>query len=264
MANERCSVFGLKRDEVDSRDRLFALPTKRGDIAIPERFDLIRKMSPVPVSDQGQRGSCVWNALCDTAEFHRSLVTPKVKHEDFSRLDGYYWTRALEGTVNEDCGCTIRNAMKVASKRGFVLEKLWPYDESKWMKKPPAKLPVVGFLSEYQRVEPDVKAICTVLAMGYPIVGGIQVTDGLLGEEVARTGELKVWKRNERRPETLHAIDFVGYDLPDDFYWCRNSWSKRWGKNGYFKLPMAWIRTPTMSSDFWAPTKFLFPKTEGR
>ena len=38
---------------------------------------------------------------------------------------------------------------------------------------------------------------------------------------------------------------------PSNVIICRNSWGRRWGDNGYFYMPMEFIKNPSYASDFW-------------
>jgi len=43
----------------------------------------------------------------------------------------------------------------------------------------------------------------------------------------------------------------VGYSDPDQRFVVRNSWGTDWGQSGYFTIPMTYLLSPHLSSDFW-------------
>jgi C1A family cysteine protease len=48
----------------------------------------------------------------------------------------YYATRKIEGTIPDDSGATIRDAVKTGNVYGVADETLWPYDVSKFTVNP--------------------------------------------------------------------------------------------------------------------------------
>lgn len=251
-------------DRPDSRDRLFAAPTRRAAMELPLMVDHRKKLAPVPVENQGTAGSCTANSVVTQIEFHHDVLGPKKrKHVDFSRR--WLYTKALiaEGSFPHDVGCQIRTVMRLASKYGVPLESRWPYDERKISERPPA-LQKDCRINNYMRVSPDLVSIKAALAMGYIISFGFQVTSGFMSEETERTGIVRKWKRGERMLGG-HAVVAVGYNeemtdgvLSYPSLICRNSWGKSWGNSGHFYLPFDWITTPGMSDDFWLARSVLF------
>ena len=50
---------------------------------------------------------------------------------------------------------------------------------------------------------------------------------------------------------TANAIAGIGYDDARQWFIVRNSWGRKWGMNGYFTLPYAYLTDGNLASDFW-------------
>lgn len=47
----------------------------------------------------------------------------------------------------------------------------------------------------------------------------------------------------------------VGFDDIEEVFIIRNSWSDKWGDNGYFYMPYEYILNRNLASDFWVILK---------
>ena len=121
--------FGWKRDLPDHRDFKFKVAAP---VELPPMVDLRDKCPPI--YNQLDIGSCVGNGVAGTYQFEEI----KQGKENFipSRLFIYYNARALEGTINEDSGCSIRDGIKTAVSDGVCPEIMWPYKTCKFKAKP--------------------------------------------------------------------------------------------------------------------------------
>jgi C1A family cysteine protease len=210
----------------------------------PQSVDLRPKMPPV--WDQGQLGSCTAFALTAAVAFLHGFTG--------SQLWLYYKERVMEHSTREDAGAMIRDGIKVLAKDGLPPEEAWPYDISKFAKRPPSKVYKAAkseLIGEYQRLS-SVSAYLDCLAAGSPFVVGITVFDSFESDEVARTGEVPMPSPTEA---TLggHAICVVGY-RPDGSFIVRNSWSADWGDKGYFYLPRDYLANINLATDAWTIT----------
>jgi C1A family cysteine protease len=254
------------KDKPDSRDKLFAV---QHGLTLPTHVDLTAHCSPV--EDQGQLGSCTANAIAGAMEFlqnmQRAKVIPAARivtsagremslYADVSRLFIYYQERVLEGTVRQDAGAEIRDGVKACAKWGACTELLWPYDVSKFAKKPHAGCYLDAAkrkIKSYHRVV-GLTALRQCLAEGYPVVFGFRVYEDFESEQVEATGILDMPKPNERELDG-HAVLAVGYDDDARQVIVRNSWGATWGQKGYFRLPYGYIENASLSDDFWTIRK---------
>jgi C1A family cysteine protease len=246
----RIAGYGWKPDTPDARDRRFAVralaPTD-----LPPMVNL-RDAQP-PVYDQGQIGSCVGQSTAGAIQ-HLRRVLGCVDDFTPSRLFIYYQARAIEGSVAEDAGCEIRDAIKSIAALGAPPENFWPYAINRFSENPPPEAYEAAkthLVSSYHRVDNrSLAAIKTPLAMGRTVIFGFSVYSGFEGEEVARTGVLNLPKPEE---ELLggHAVFMVGYDDATNRFLVRNSWGEGWGDRGYFTMPYTYATDDDLAADFW-------------
>jgi C1A family cysteine protease len=243
--------FGWVPDLPDARDHLYAAPPQFLT-DLPTQVDL-RDQLPKEVYDQGQLGSCTANAIGAAFEF--GLLKQGLSDFMPSRLFVYYNERAMEGTVDTDSGAMIRDGIKSVNKQGVCPESSWSYDISAFAQKPPDSCyqEAMGHqVTSYQRVPRVLNQMKGCLAHGYPFVFGFSVYESFESEDVARTGVVPMPDIAKEQLLGGHAVLAVGYDDADQRVLVRNSWGERWGMNGYFTMPYAYLTDRSLASDFWA------------
>jgi len=229
--------------EKDERDFLYSAIAKK--IAPAKKTDLRPGCSPV--EDQGQLGSCVYNAGVGALEFLeiKNKVKPFV---DKSRLFAYYCARADNGDINDDTGDTLRHSMKILASLGTCDEKMWPYDISKFKDMPTSACYADALkhtITSYHAIK-NVDEIRQCLTEGYPVDFGMYIF--LQYEIVGKDGIIKMptcWKK----PLGGHANFIVGHDDDKQWFIDRNSWGTGWGDKGYCYIPYKYIEK--YGSDFW-------------
>lgn len=241
--------FGWVRDDPDDRDHPFVAPPEilRN---LPRRVDL-RPYFP-PVYNQLQINSCTANAIAAALEFDEIRQGTKRPHTP-SRLFIYYNERAMEGTVGKDEGATIRDGIKVISKKGDCPEELWPYYRRNLNVRPPREcyLRARHYKAvEYQRMGHGLEELKSCLGSGYPFVLGFKVFASFQKEAVKKTGHLGMPKRREKFVGQ-HAVLAVGYENSRGWFLLRNSWGVEWGMRGYFTMPYEYLLNPDLAHDFW-------------
>ena len=166
-------AMGWKPDVGGVVDKAFG-PRFRG-VTIKESVDLRAKMPPV--YDQGAIGSCVSQGVGVALDYAHVKSNPGMKFFTPSRLFIYYQGRVAIGTVNQDSGCQIRDAIAATQKLGAPLESLWPYRESRFKIKPPAA--AYSDALKHQIIQAykaetldDVK---TALSLDLPVIFGVPV-----------------------------------------------------------------------------------------
>lgn len=252
MTPHKIHRYGWIKDKVDNRDKvmmfgaanLFGVPTKQ---------DLRNICSPV--EDQSTLGSCTANATVgdlECLEIKDGMRPVSSSFEYFSRLFVYYNTRQLENTIMEDCGGTLRDAIKAVASFGACNETKWVYDVDKFTIKPTDDCYADGAthkITEYHRLNtfPD---MIKCLASGYPFVFGFSVYTEFEGVSVATTGVLNMPTPIEQFLGG-HAVCAVGYDMDAKTILVRNSWGTDWGIGGYFTMPFDYIKNPNLVQDQW-------------
>ena len=257
-------IYGYRKDRPDDRDFKFITPQA---MALPPSVDLRKQCSPV--RDQGQLGSCTSFSLATgLREFlekkNRSIVwqffANLFRFATLSPMFIYYQARALEGTVNEDAGCEIRDGMKVLASMGVCTEANDRYIISKFTN-PPTKAAVTNALkykiTSYHRVN-DLIGIKQALVAGYGVALGFDVYASFESDAVAATGYMPMPAKGE---EYLggHAVFCVGYvdtsKAPGGGWLIiKNSWGAGWGDKGFFYLPYEYV-TPANVGDMWTAIK---------
>jgi len=179
-----------------------------------------------------------------------------------SRLFEYYATRKIEGTVLEDSGATIRDAIKTGYTYGIADEATYPYDISKFAVNPPAAVWTAAAshkITSYHAIsDGDVQTMKSVLAQNYLIGFGFQVYDYFMTAQMATKGLLGLPNMASESLQGGHAVCLCGYDdskaMPDNTkgaFLVRNSWGKNWGLGGYFWMSYAYVQNTRLCSDFW-------------
>lgn len=231
----------------DERDYAFKV---RKPIKLPAKAEVILNRLP-KVLDQGDLGSCVAHGLAATT--YVNLKATRRRAFILSRLAAYYEARALEGTIEEDAGCYIRDAVKAMAKTGAGREPTWPYRIPLFTRKPPAKFYASAKLckvTRYERVPHKLQNIKEALARGYPVVFGFEVPESFMSDAVAKTGKMPMPRKGEA-VEGGHCVVAVGYDDARKAVRCRNSWGQGWGAKGDFWMPYKFIADPKWCNDFW-------------
>lgn len=238
--------YGYRPDLPDSRDKVVRPQVVRH---MPKSIDLRPDMPPV--YDQGDIGSCTANAIGAAIQYARR----RGGQPDFmpSRLFIYYNERAIERTINEDAGAEIRDGIKCVHKLGACPETDWPYDVARFTAKPPAAAygnARADLVSAYARVPQTLTSLKGCLARGKPIIFGFAVPESFEGDEIAKTGVLKL-DRNEQIVGG-HAVLAVGYDDLRGAFLIRNSWGTDWGLAGHFHMDYGFVTDRNCCDDFWS------------
>jgi C1A family cysteine protease len=247
---QRSNFFhGWVPDLPDHRDFFYTAPAKLLR-ALPSRVDL--RMNCPPVYHQGELHSCTANAIAAAIQFDKM----KQAHPETlrpSRLFIYYNERAIEHSIDSNCGAQIRTGIKSVAKRGVCHEHLWPYRARKFRQRPgrkcyteAAKHPAVV----YHRVPRALSQLKACLASGYPFIFGFTFYESFLSKKVRHTGHALMPVRQDK-VHGGHAVLAVGYEEAQRRFIVRNSWGSKWGMGGYFTLPYDYFTNHHLSQDFW-------------
>lgn len=226
--------YRLKADLVDWRDQYY----NYAKCSLQESVDM-RSMSS-GIQSQRELGSCTAQAIVGAYEILLKQERPN-QFVDLSPLFVYYNSRYEEGTINEDAGAYLRDALKAVDHFGICEERVWPYDINKFTAKPPpeayqnAKKYRIG---RYKRLN-NLDNILDSLSSRHPVVTGIMVYSGF--ESITGENPILPMPSDTEQELGAHAILLVGYDLSKQQVLAQNSFGSMWGQNGYFWIPFDYI-----------------------
>lgn len=198
--------------------------------------------------------NCTAHMLAGIVEYNDIRWLPKADRKRVSRLFQYYATRVIEGTVEEDSGAYIRDAIKAAVQSGVAREAIWKYKPEKFTTRPPQKVwdeAVKHVVASYHRIDDgDLETMKQALAGGHLVGFGFTVYSNLMTQETAASGVLDMPGPHDQ-VEGGHAVCLVGYDDERRMFKVRNSWSRDWGQKGYFWMPYDFVGDASLANDFW-------------
>lgn len=257
---------GWRPDLPDVRDHLYHDSTHflvEAAKPPPLAVDLRSTPNMPPIEDQGQLGSCTAFGVLRCFNF----VDRMQGFAPFepSHLFEYYNARKLEGTVRQDSGATIRDAVKAAVQYGVIPESELPYNIARFTKKPTAKMYADAKryqVLEYLRVSnagvAGVAAIVTSLAAGFPVVFGATLYESFEQPGPGADGMIPMPKHGEQILGG-HCQCIVGYDAAKQAFLVANSWGTGWALEGYEWMPYAYLTNTKLADDFWTLRKVLAP-----
>jgi C1A family cysteine protease len=224
--------------------------TKQVAKASPTTF-LLKNLPPI--LNQGSLGTCVANC------FSYTVAKQTNKLINLSRLQLYAICRNIDNTpLNQDDGTTVRTACQAIKSYGICKENVYPYIESNVDNLPP--LTAFNNSKRFKKftyffVNQDLTSLKNALqTYKSPIIFGIMVYQSFMD---AANGRIPM---PDITTETLlggHCITLVGYNDNNQMFTCSNSWSAKWGQQGYFMIPYAYVLDPALAGDFCATT-FIF------
>ena len=250
----RARPYGTHPDVPDHRDLRYAAP-RHVRRALPGRVDL-RPACP-PVEDQRPLNACSAHAIGAALWFDERRQGEAAPLP--SRLFLYWVERAKEHTVGTNAPVSLRDGYRAAARNGVCPEDLWPWRPERFAERPPRacfrearKRRAIS----YHRVPRDLDHLRGSLAEGFPFTFGISVHESFEGRAARESGRVPMPAKGER---TLggHAVLAVGYDARARRFLVRNSWGRRWGAQGYFTLPFAYLLDPGLAWDFWTVRRVL-------
>jgi C1A family cysteine protease len=212
---------------------------------IPVTVDHRKKFTQI--YDQGNLGSCTGCALSSLLEyFHPSLKA--------SRLFIYYNERKLDNNIPDDAGSTLENGINCLQKYGACQEIDWPYIIKNFAIQPLQKCYSNAnkhLVTQVKSIDETLQNMKLFLSNGHPFVVGIRIYDSFISRSVSLTGNVPM---PNLKIETLlggHAVVCVGYIDNTKQWIMKNSWGSKWGVNGYFYLPYAYLTDHLLAGDMW-------------
>ncbi|NPC52075.1 hypothetical protein D7X99_40280 [Corallococcus sp. AB032C] len=216
----------------------------------PLRVDLRKWCSAV--EDQGQIGSCTANAVVGLYEYFQRRMTGE--NIEASRFFLYRATRRLLGWDGRgDTGAFIRSTIRALRLFGVPPEEYWPYKESDFDREPQAFQYAFAqnFRAiQYFRLEEKIGHLKSALDAGLPFAFGFTCFSSMFSPEVQASGIIP-YPAPQEAVEGGHAVLAVGYS--DSHVLFKNSWSPKWGMDGYGFLPWTFFdRERPLATDCWA------------
>jgi len=195
--------------------------------ADPASIDWTTKNVVTPVQDQGRCGSCWSFGTVGTIEGQFAKNTKKLlKFSESNLVDCDTSDNACQG------GLPTR-AYPYVIAHGLDSEEHYPYTPEKEkckFNKGDVKVHIKGF----KRVTGGEGALKTAVAEVGPIVVGIDASH--LSFQLYKTGVYSEPRCSSTRLD--HAVLVVGYGTENgkDFWKIKNSWSPKWGEQGFIKM----------------------------
>jgi len=257
---------GWRPDLPDARDHLYRESvhfTIESKAKLPPSVDLRSTPNMPPIEDQGQLGSCTAFGTLRCFNF----VDRMQGFAPFepSHLFEYYNARKIEGTVGQDSGATIRDAVKAAVQFGVIPESELPYNIARFTRKPTAKMyadakryQVLEYLRVSNSGSAGRQAIQTSLAAGFPVVFGATLYESFEQPGPDPNGMIPMPKPGEQMLGG-HCQCIVGYDDAKHAFLVANSWGTSWALKGYEWMPYAYLTNPNLADDFWTLRKVQAP-----
>lgn len=200
------------------------------------------------IENQGAEGAC---SAFSVLQFRGALR----KQAGLSWLDPseqaqYYEERNLEGTINQDAGGTLEDALSILETLGVMHEEDDPYNQQDFTVDPPDNKWDASYKldpSQVQAVNPFRLLADTLDAInnGHPVFFGFVVFAELESSQVAQNGILTM-PTNPTKSLGGHAVNAIGDDPVNKRILVLNQWGEDWG-----------IHSPSdLAGCFWMPYEY--------
>lgn len=261
-----------------------ALTDPTDDVSLASYWNFTEKLKPVlstgnggtdidlrPFSserhDQKRTGSCVAQSVIKALEnLERQYLCRKHElqpeelpinaHQDLSVLALYYLCREQmhPQRVSQDAGTYLFLACQCLKDFGVCEDKEWPFNPNNVLKSPPIMAMKNAYLhriSGYYRITETghmrVERVIEALRGNHPVVYAADI--GKNWYEYKAKQVIGVTDTVEGG----HATHIVGWSNSDAVFIGENSWGKKWGDNGYYRLSPELIESD-QSRDYWVIT----------
>ena len=231
-------LLNWKRQPTDLRDlKLQHVQAMSPPSSLPSSATTKGIASPA-IRNQLNLGSCTQNAGAEAMAF-LYMVAHRAPDPMFSRLYGYFFTRALEGTpADQDSGCNVRDVFKAYRRWGICFEATWPYDVAQFSAEPSeaAQVEARGHRATSFYGLDMLDAIRQSIADGWPAIFGFDCFESLTSDAVTKSGAIPMPGPSEASIGG-HCMYLDSYDDERKLVGGINSWGPDWGDGGRFTLP---------------------------
>ncbi|MCC8119357.1 MAG: hypothetical protein LIP09_11525 [Bacteroidales bacterium] len=196
-----------------------------------------------PVKNQGDLGACACYSLVSIYEYmlKKSLHTNQALSENFV----YYNVRKESGKVKEDTGSNFLQVVKSMSKYGVCSEALHPMLSPATLSTEPSEDAYADAkerqVLQAKNVEPNLEALKSALADGYPVAVSVQIFDSFSATQKGFVTKPSDYERRQGQGG-WHAMVACGYDDENKIVVLRNSWGRAFGDDGYCYMPYSYFR----------------------
>jgi len=258
-------VGGALRDMYDSRDFLFDDIRSHPVFAVGkfEKQEATEVIIPEfsPISNQGAAGTCVSQAACDMfellhgAKHHTYRKTPQISRRFLN------WSITVPNNMAADGGAYPRDAFRSLRNNGVIDEKYMPYSDktSVLAQKPDLDLFTMASnnrINSFYRLNGSgdtlADRIVDCIICTHPVFFCMTVTNDFQRYR----GGGHVWYDMSGQVAGGHAMLIVGFKYIEAtkkyLFLVRNSWSDRWGDDGYCWVGQDLITSETY--DRWVGT----------
>lgn len=218
---------------------------KKNDLST-KAVDLRKYASPV--ADQGQLGACTAFAIVKgSREFNMNKAGQS--YTALSPLFFYYKEREVDGNITEDAGSTITTGAQVLKNIGVATEASWPYDITKFAVAPSsaASAEAGKFKSAGAARLSGLDAVKAAIDRGHSVSFGVRVYESFMK---SKGGIIPMPNTATEKLLGGHALAILGYDDAKQTVTVRNSWSAKWGDNGYCYIPYGYF-AKGLAMDAW-------------
>ncbi|WP_032112147.1 hypothetical protein [Candidatus Paracaedibacter symbiosus] len=197
---------------VMEREKEKSFKLKYSHASLPTKFDFSQDINVIHT--QGNLGSCTAQTLTLSLEYYLKKFGISV---ELSPLFVYFNERKLNGTINEDCGASLTDAIRAVYKYGACLEQSWTYtdDETKFKITPPdntyseARSLFRGIRLIHTNIPHQLQNIKQSLADKTPVFCGINVFPSFEHQETKKQGSSQCQQqlKNQSVPMLLLLLD---------------------------------------------------------
>lgn len=226
--NVMSNQLPVKKSKSDNRDFIWEDNIKTKN-KLPKQFSHIEDLQPV--RDQGLQGTCYAQSAACMKEWQekKDYGLDEYLSPQFFYNQRDYWNNGEQDgeDENEDYGMTGRDVMKILQKVGICKESEYPYGTIEKAHEISDKI----FVSASKHCIKNYARVYTLKGLKSSLVNNGPC---LIAFPVYNHG-LEMWKKRDEEDEMMggHAMVVVGYDDNEQIFIIRNSWSKKWGINGY-------------------------------
>ena len=210
---------------------------------IADKSDLTSVMPSV--WDQLREGACTGHGSLEA--YLASLIRAGQPQFMPSRQAQYNWTRIAEGTLDQDAGASVADAIATIKRCGVAYESDFAYSEELLTVTPPLNLPIHGHsIDDYGVDCSQLDQVLAALSAGYPVVFGATVFPEI--ENATKENPVVAMPRRgflgfgKEQSIGGHCMVFIGHDNSTRRLRFRNSWGTDWGLDGDGFFPYEYLQ----------------------